>query len=203
MIAAGSGEDCDALCKAHSSEFPTNNLGLLSWYTGCTLERDWERGTLTVTQSPYIDQLSECFDVCSSSLLPVTANEQTLPRQDKEEPEPECYRELIGPLLWVVFMSRLDVSSPVRVLARYSQDPSKTHWPQGFKILRYLIRTRTWGISYRKGSGLQLYAFADSYAGDTNDRCSVSGGAIMFRGSAVSRFSRTQSTWRWATVQRN
>ncbi|CAN0500806.1 unnamed protein product, partial [Discosporangium mesarthrocarpum] len=33
MIAAGSVGDCDALCEALSTEFPTN-LGPLSWYTG-------------------------------------------------------------------------------------------------------------------------------------------------------------------------
>ncbi|CAM9609066.1 unnamed protein product, partial [Discosporangium mesarthrocarpum] len=42
---------------------------------------------------------------------------------------------------------------------------------------------------------LELYAFADSsYAGDVNDRRSVSGGAIMFGSAAVSWFSRTKRT---------
>ncbi|CAN0494282.1 unnamed protein product, partial [Discosporangium mesarthrocarpum] len=39
MIAAGSVGDCDALYEALSTEFPTNNLGPLSWYTGCAFER--------------------------------------------------------------------------------------------------------------------------------------------------------------------
>ncbi|CAN0489005.1 unnamed protein product, partial [Discosporangium mesarthrocarpum] len=42
MFAAGSAGDCDALCKALSTEFPTN-LGPMSWYTGCAFERDWVR----------------------------------------------------------------------------------------------------------------------------------------------------------------
>ncbi|CAN0264959.1 unnamed protein product [Discosporangium mesarthrocarpum] len=92
-------------------------------------------------------------------------------------------------------MPRRDISNPVRALARYSRDPSKTHWHQGINLLRYLLGTRTWGINYRRGLGLELFACADSsYAGDTNDRRSVSGGAIMFGGGAVAWFSRTQKT---------
>ncbi|CAN0343883.1 unnamed protein product [Discosporangium mesarthrocarpum] len=92
-------------------------------------------------------------------------------------------------------MSRTDISNPVRALPRYSQDPSKTHWHQGIMTVRYLRGTRTWGINYRRGIGLELLACADSsYAGGTNDRRSVSGGAIMFGGGAVSWFSRTQKT---------
>ncbi|CAN0484778.1 unnamed protein product, partial [Discosporangium mesarthrocarpum] len=119
MIAAGSVGDCDALSEALLTEFPTNNLGPLSWYTGCAFERDWEKGTLTITQTAYIDQLCERFDVSSPSLLPAIAHEQTIPRQDNDEPGPERFRELIGALLWVVCMSRPDISNPVRALARY------------------------------------------------------------------------------------
>ncbi|CAN0476089.1 unnamed protein product, partial [Discosporangium mesarthrocarpum] len=72
------------------------------------------------------------------------------------------------------------------------QDPSKAHWHQGIKILRYLLGTRTWGINYKRGLGQELFACADSsYVGDSNDRRSVSGGVIMFSDGAVSWFSRT------------
>ncbi|CAN0497937.1 unnamed protein product, partial [Discosporangium mesarthrocarpum] len=61
------------------------------------------------------------------------------------------------------------------------------------QILSYVSESRTLRITYLRGSGLELYAFADSsYAGDVNDRRSVSGGAIMFGSAAVSWFSRTQ-----------
>ncbi|CAN0472479.1 unnamed protein product, partial [Discosporangium mesarthrocarpum] len=95
MIAAGSVGDCDALYEALSTEFPTNNLEPLSWYTGCAFERDWEKSTLTSTQTAYIDQLCERFDVSSPSPLPATAHEQTLPRQENDEPGPEHFKELI------------------------------------------------------------------------------------------------------------
>ncbi|CAN0467301.1 unnamed protein product, partial [Discosporangium mesarthrocarpum] len=125
----------DEMGKALSMEFPTNNLGALSWYTGCAFERDWEKGTLTITQTAYIDQLCERFDVSSPSPLPATAHEQTLPRQKNDQPGPECFRELIGSLLWLANMTRPDVSNAVRALARYSHDPSGQHWTGALRIL--------------------------------------------------------------------
>ncbi|CAN0446666.1 unnamed protein product [Discosporangium mesarthrocarpum] len=53
--------------------------------------------------------------------------------------------------------------------------------------------TRDWGVTFQKTRQMRLYAYADSsYAGDEDDRRSVSGGAVMFAGPAVAWFSRTQ-----------
>ncbi|CAN0457699.1 unnamed protein product, partial [Discosporangium mesarthrocarpum] len=83
----------------------------------------------------------------------------------------------------------------VRALARYSHDPSEQHWTGALQMLSYLYESRTLGITYLRGSGLELYAFANtSYAGDVDDRRSVSGGAIMFGSATVSWFSRIQRT---------
>ncbi|CAN0424727.1 unnamed protein product [Discosporangium mesarthrocarpum] len=93
-------------------------------------------------------------------------------------------------------MTRPDVSNAVRALAHYSHDPSEPHWSGALKIPIYLHGTRTLGITYRKGQRLELYTFADSsYAGDFQDRRSVSGG------ETVSWFSRTQKTVAMATSE--
>ncbi|CAN0507660.1 unnamed protein product [Discosporangium mesarthrocarpum] len=73
------------------------------------------------------------------------------------------------------------------------QAASKKHWKAGLKVLKFLRLTKDWGITFQKTGKLKLYACADSsYAGDEGDRCSVSGGVVMFAGAAVSWFSRTQ-----------
>ncbi|CAN0497208.1 unnamed protein product, partial [Discosporangium mesarthrocarpum] len=60
MITAGSAGDCDALCEALLTEFPTNNLGPLSWYPGCAFERDWEKGTLFVITAVARNKVDWC-----------------------------------------------------------------------------------------------------------------------------------------------
>ncbi|CAN0483281.1 unnamed protein product [Discosporangium mesarthrocarpum] len=162
MIAAGSVGDCDALCEALSTE----PLTLINCVNDLTCPLLVLYPPLHMSRQ-YPDRKMSHKDLRNS--------------------------ELIGALLWAVCMSRPDISNPVRALARYSQDPSKAHWHQGIKILRYLLGTRTWGINHKRGLGQELFACADSsYVGDSNDRRSVSGEAIMFGGGTVSCFSRTQ-----------
>ncbi|CAN0475051.1 unnamed protein product, partial [Discosporangium mesarthrocarpum] len=63
----------------------------------------------------------------------------------------------------------------------------------GLRVLKFLRKTRDWGVTFQKTGQMRLYAYADSsYGGDEDDRGSVSGGAVMFGGSVVAWFSRTQ-----------
>ena len=52
-------EDSDESCKYfHATlvvKFPTNNLVELTRYTGCAFKRDWELGTLEITQKAFIE----------------------------------------------------------------------------------------------------------------------------------------------------
>ncbi|CAM9252057.1 unnamed protein product, partial [Discosporangium mesarthrocarpum] len=168
MIVVGTREDCNSFSKALSFEFPTNNLGPLSLYTGCAFARDWERGQLLISQTVSIIQLCEGFDVCSSSPTPAVPTEGEGIGNGR-------LRELIGALLWAANMSRPDISNSVRSLARYSQDPSEEHWKGAIRVLQYLHGSREQGIVYEQGRGLELAAFADSsFAGDRAHRRSVS-----------------------------
>ena len=53
-------------------EIPTNNLGELTWYTGCAFKRDWELGKLEITQKAFIESMLNRFGVNSSSDIPTT-----------------------------------------------------------------------------------------------------------------------------------
>ncbi|CAN0315217.1 unnamed protein product, partial [Discosporangium mesarthrocarpum] len=195
MFVVGTREDCDALSKALSFEFPTNNLGPLSLHTGCVFARDWERGQLLISQTAFINQLCERVDVCSSSPTPAAPNARLLPRQEGEGAGNARLRELIGALIWAADMTRPDISNSVRSLTRSSQDPSEEPSKGAIRVLQYLHGSREQGIVYEQGSGLELAAFADSsFSGDRAGRRYVSGGAVVFGRAAVPWFSRTQRT---------
>ena len=62
--------------------------------------------------------------------------------------------------------------------------------------------TSDFGITFQRGSGLELVAFADAdYASKATDRRSVSGGAIMFAGACVCWFSRPQKCVTFSTTE--
>ena len=48
IVIAGSDEACRDFHAALNTKFPANNLGELTWYTGCAFKRNWELGTLEI-----------------------------------------------------------------------------------------------------------------------------------------------------------
>ncbi|CAN0482161.1 unnamed protein product [Discosporangium mesarthrocarpum] len=169
MFVVGHTSECNALCVELKNMFPTKNLGELKWYTGCAFTQARQAGKIKVTQTAYIDQICERFSVITTSPTPAATSLKLLRLQGHEEECEEKFRALI-----------------VRALARHMQAPSKTHWKAGLRVLKFLRKTRDWGVTFQKIGQMRLYAYADSsYGGDEDDRRSVSGGAVMFAGSVV------------------
>ena len=80
----------------------------------------------------------------------------------------------------------------MREVARYTNSPTAIHWKTAVGILEYVFFTSDFGITFQRGSGLELVAYADAdYASNATDRRSVSGGAVMCAGACVCWFSRT------------
>ena len=62
--------------------------------------------------------------------------------------------------------------------------------------------TSDFGITFQRGSGLKLVAYADAdHARKTADRRSVSGGAVMCAGACVCWLSRTQKCVTLSTTE--
>ena len=193
IVIAGSDESCRDFHAALVTKFPTNNLGELTWYTGCAFKRDWELGTLEITQKAFIESMLNRFGVNSSSDIPATPGVELGPREEGEPDGDWPYREAVGSLMWLSTMTRPDISNAVRAVARHSHNPTERHWKAVLKIMAYLHGTRFMGLTFVRGSGLDLHAYSDAdYADKANDRRSVSGTVITLGGAAVSWASSTQ-----------
>ena len=59
------------------------------------------------------------------------------------------YQSLVGSLQWLSSCSRPDISVITSILAKYQSDPSPGHFDSAKYVLRYLLGTRTLGISFR------------------------------------------------------
>lgn len=66
------------------------------------------------------------------------------------------------------------------LMARHSHDPIAKDWPKVLRILAYLNGIRELGITYARGSDQGLVAYSNSDYVNSEDRRSVSGGALMF-----------------------
>ncbi|CAN0023247.1 unnamed protein product, partial [Sphacelaria rigidula] len=61
ILISGTEGNVQKVGKLLNDKFPTNNLGEFTWYMGCAVDRDWDRGTLSVTQTTSTDMLLKRF----------------------------------------------------------------------------------------------------------------------------------------------
>ena len=64
-FALGKKKRCDSLCVDLYPTIPVKNLGELKWYGGCRCSREHERGTLTIYQQTFAEELVKQFRVTS------------------------------------------------------------------------------------------------------------------------------------------
>ena len=88
-------------------------------------------------------------------------------------------REAAGSLLWLSIMIRPDIKNAVRAAAHYAHTATERLWQAIMKVLSYLNETKSFGITYVRGSGLGLEVYASTdYANKAHYRRSVSGIAV-------------------------
>ena len=184
----------DAFYAQLKDESPVNDMGDLSWYLGCAPERDKMEGVVKMTQAVFVDSLVDRFDIQYETQTIASSVEFDLgPKMIHEKGGDWPYKQAVGGLLWISGMTRPDIASAVRAVARHVHNPAARHWKAFRKITTYLKATKDLGVVFRPGGYLKLSLFADAgYADRCNDRRSVSGVAVMLGNTAVSASSTTQ-----------
>ena len=135
ILAEGRNEICDRLCVDLNRAIPVKSLGELEWYEGCHYLMDRERGTLTISQQSFVEELTKKFRVTSVQNVPLRVG-LTLEEFDEDERTESCpFRELVGGLMWLLVLTRPDISNAVRSVARYCSTPKAIHWKATHGIL--------------------------------------------------------------------
>ena len=129
----------------------------------------------------------------ATSLYPASPTANLEAKRKGEPGAVWIYQEAAGCLMWLVVMTRLDITNTVRAVARHSINPTERHWKAVLQIIRYLLGAKDLGITFERRSGLDLSLLTDSdYAEKANDKRSVSGIAVVLGNAAVSYSSNTQ-----------
>ena len=135
IFAVGQKERCDRLCVDLNRTIPVKNLGDLKLYGGCRDSRDRERGTLTISQQSFAEELMNKFDVTFVQNVPLRVGLKLDELDVDEESESRPFRELVGGLMWLAISTRLDISNAARSVARYCSTPKALHWKAALGIL--------------------------------------------------------------------
>ena len=82
---------------------------------------------------------------------------------EREEMENIPYREAVGALMWAATMTRVDIASAVREVAKFRDNPGRAHWKAVRRILQYIAKTKNRGITYGgQKAEIEMTAYADS-----------------------------------------
>ena len=100
IFAVGQKKICDRLCVDLDRTIPVKDPSELKWHGGCHYSRDRKRGTLTIFQQSFAEELEKKFRVTSGQSVPLRVGAKKLEEFDadeKTENNPFC--EVIGGLM--------------------------------------------------------------------------------------------------------
>jgi hypothetical protein len=131
------------------------------------------------------------------------------------------YRQVLGELIYAYVVGRLDIGYAVTFLARFSQYPTAEHYSALKSVVKYLRRTKSWGLIYWRPSPLlhlpkvpidqppfdsslppfpshplsELVGYVDAaHATDLVTRRSITGLVFTLAGGAIAFKSKVQPT---------
>ena len=116
-------------------------------------------------------------------------------------PEHIPYASLIGSLNYAAICTRPDIAYAVNILCRYMTSAKQIHWQAAKRILRYLKKTKHYGITYDRAAGSTLSAYCDASFAIAPKSKSVSGNCLMLNNAAVLWMAACQKTVAQSTAE--
>ncbi|KAM1132608.1 hypothetical protein ACFX19_047681 [Malus domestica] len=145
---------------------------------------------------------------CSSGEVPMgkgdRLNKSQCPKNDLEKLSmtSKRYASLIGSIMYAQVCTRPNLAFAISVLKRYQSNPEEQHWIAAKKMLRYLQRTKSFMLTYKRVQDLELKGYVDSdFAGCVDDKKSTSGYIFFLTGAAVSWRSAKQKALATSTME--
>ena len=201
------GPSLDVLQQARDDlqqSFAIADLGDATQILGIEIDQDLSNGTITPSQEKYTRSILKRYkmETCNpvhtpgngAELLTVPATGTLLSEPNKKE-----YQSMVGSLIFLVNCTRFDIAHAVMQVARHMSSPTTASAASAKRILRYLQKTPSLAITYKRDSNFDITCYSDaSYAQGpssksiTGSMVFLSGGLIYF-GSNVQRIT-AQST---------
>jgi Reverse transcriptase (RNA-dependent DNA polymerase) len=218
---------------------PMVKLGILNRFNGVDIHQ--RREYIAISSETYITQMLEAHGWIKESaadrpLEPLLAKDleeiQRTPGHSEGTPEHEklavdmrfSYRGVLGELIFVFVVGRLDIGYAIVHLSKYAHAPAEVHYRALKRVAKYLRATKEWSLVYWRVHPVEglprgeitlfsddgnaplapfpsmdhphrLYAFVDAaHATDLVTRRSVSGMCCLLGGAAVIFKSKQQDT---------
>jgi len=193
--------DIEDFAAELKSILPIDDFGEPSRFLAMQIERDSALNTIHLSQGAYIDTIARRYNVTAGrSVLSPMDNQIVYHSSFVDDSVLDVpYASAIGALNYCAVATRPDIAFAVNKLAQYASRPSVIHWDAVKRVIRYLLHTRDYGITFRAdGRGIEGYAhglagYTDAdFAGDVDDRRSTTGWVFTYHGAPISWSSKKQ-----------
>lgn len=178
-----------------SSKFKLKDMGIVKQCLGMSVNVDKDKGVITLSQENYINQLLVKFNMTESKTFDT-------PMEDKLHitKEENCnlkvpYQQLIGSLMYLAVLTRPDIMYSVSFLSQFNNSFNNKHWMYAKRVLKYLNKTKSFGLTYTREGNSELVGYVDAdWGNNIVDRRSYSGVCFVLCGGAISWSSRKQKS---------
>ncbi|CAI5464484.1 unnamed protein product [Closterium sp. Yama58-4] len=197
ILLADTRTDMDQVKRSLQERLKCKDLGPLQNYLGMAITRDRSARTITLSQSHYIGQVLEKFEMAQAKPVstPLPFGHQLAPPTSPSTSS-RPYAELVGSLMYAMMCTRPDLAYPVSVLARFVGPGRHTeeHWTAAKRVLRYLRGTRDHALTLGGSSPPLLSGFSDSSWADCQPDRRSSQGYGFTLGSGLISWRSTRSS---------
>lgn len=191
------------LKKVLMEKFKMKDLGPIHFILGISVTQDED--SLSLCQSQYIKLMLKKYGLWDSIPVSVPADPNIKFRKDdgiSKKVESNMYQSMIGSLLYAAMATRPDIAYSVSVLSRYNSDPNEVHLTGVKRIFRYLKETVALKLVFQKCESANLVGYSDAnWAGDLDDRRSMSGNVFLYSLGAISWVAKKQLSVTLSTAE--
>lgn len=190
---------------ALGKKFDVKDLGKLHHFLGMKVAQNRVSGDVWMGQPAYVEKVLDKFGMRDANPVATPVNSSTRlikAEEGEKDAEQSLYQSAVGSLLYLSTGTRPDITFAVCSVAKFCSKPTKCHWTAVKRILRYLKGTPDFGLLYSCCDQQDCSGYSDSdWAGDLNDRKSMSGYIFMLGGAGISWRSKKQTSVALSTAE--
>ena len=180
-------------------------MGEVSRILEMDVARDYDEGTLAITQTAYVDNILERFGMQDANAAHTPGYGPELSAEQSEDKllgaeATKLYQSITGSLLYFAQCTRYDQCYAVDQLTRACSKPAEIHMTAAKHALRYLRETTDLPIVYKRGQ-FRMVSYTDASFGANPDNRKSTTGHIFFLEGLINFGSKTQSLTPQPTVE--
>ena len=152
-----------------NSHYPLTDLGLVHWLLGIKVTCDISMGTISLSQSTYIDSIISCFALTDAKLyntpmIPSASyskDDSPSSQQDAARMHKVPYHKAVGSLMYASIATQPDITFAVSTFSQFLENPGEVHWEAVKHVFRYLSGTQYYALTYG-GEKHDLVGYTDA-----------------------------------------